>query len=357
MPSTTVSPIIRSDASDLEINTYDAASDIPPRVVEVLRRNPTRTNVVLPIIEKAISRELTGDIVETEELWLTCSSIDDEGNRTLDLVLSCSESEMGKYPIFIVATVPFSRLTDQFLVPRIENLILAMTRAGIRLDRVYSIFAPEPITQLFAEIWREFTGVAHYETPYYAAMLSFCTRGSFRNRQATCTQGGVRYNLRPARISDLDAVAALCHGFAAESEPFVLNKAGALEEAQMLIRKEQVWVHETQREGSNRPEIACLVAYTRNTQTTATITKVMTSPAHRGLGCAQRLVRQVCKHLLYSGKQAVALYVAHDNIPACKVYHKVGFVGLDEYHDQPIEGVERWLEIGFDRAKVQLGHW
>jgi hypothetical protein len=48
--------------------------------------------------------------------------------------------------------------------------------------------------------------------------------------------------------------------------------------------------------------------------------------------------------------------VAHDNIAAAKVYHRVGFVGLDE-NDYTAEGVEDWLEIGFDRKYVQLGHW
>jgi hypothetical protein len=50
------------------------------------------------------------------------------------------------------------------------------------------------------------------------------------------------------------------------------------------------------------------------------------------------------------------LYVAHDNVAAAKVYHRVGFVGLDD-KDCAAEGVESWLEIGFDRAVVKLGHW
>ncbi|KAJ3995486.1 hypothetical protein F5050DRAFT_1766786 [Lentinula boryana] len=352
MPSTKLTPAFED--CTLETNVYNIASRIPSYVFSKLEQISIRTNVVLPLLEKAISIERSGEIVDNDNLWISCSSVDLNGNRSLDLFLSCTESEMGKYPIFIVATVPFSYLTNQFLAPRVYNLILAIKRAGIPLQRVYSIFAPEPIAQLFAEIWTKFTGVAHYEPPYYAAMLSFCTRSSLRNRQAKRMHGSVRYNLRTASMSDLEAVAALCYRFSAESEPFILDKSGALKEAEILIRKEQVWVHETQTEGSARPEIACLVAYTRNTQTTATITKVITSPRHRGLGCAQRLVRQVCKHLLYSGKHSVALYVAHDNNAAGKVYHNVGFLGLD---NQVIEGVERWSEIGFDRAKVQLGHW
>ena len=50
------------------------------------------------------------------------------------------------------------------------------------------------------------------------------------------------------------------------------------------------------------------------------------------------------------------LYVAHDNKAAAKVYHRVGFIGLDG-NDRSVDGVERWLEIGFDRDVVKLGHW
>ena len=59
---------------------------------------------------------------------------------------------------------------------------------------------------------------------------------------------------------------------------------------------------------------------------------------------------------LLKTKEAVVLYVAHDNQAAAKVYHRVGFVGLDE-KDYSAEGVEPWLEIGFDRDVVELGHW
>lgn len=48
--------------------------------------------------------------------------------------------------------------------------------------------------------------------------------------------------------------------------------------------------------------------------------------------------------------------MAHDNPPANKVYRRVGFVGLDEVEVE-VEGVDPWVEIGFDRDIVELGHW
>ncbi|KIK62235.1 hypothetical protein GYMLUDRAFT_42181 [Collybiopsis luxurians FD-317 M1] len=343
---------------NLDISVYNRASDIPQDVVVALQSNAVRTNVTLPLIEKTRLRENAGD-VDFDQLWITCVAIDDEGRRTPELILSCTKNDLGTYPIFISPTIPASHLTEEFVIHRLRLLMVVIT-AKIPTERVYSIFAPELVAEVFAELWYEMKGVAPYEEPYYAAKLSFCSKKTFRNRQATDMGARGRYILRPAVMSDLRGVAALCFQFAKESEPFVLSEEGALKEAAMLIRNEQVWVHELQANVSSpslEPQIACLVAFTRNSQTCATISKVVTSPEYRGLGCAQRLVRQVCKSLLNSGKQAVALYVAHDNGPATKVYHNVGFVGLGEADTQPIEGVERWTEIGFDRKKVQLGHW
>ena len=56
-------------------------------------------------------------------------------------------------------------------------------------------------------------------------------------------------------------------------------------------------------------------------------------------------------------KKRVVLFVAHDNKPAAKVYHRVGFLGLAEDDQDPLGVVEPWTEIGFDRNKVDLGHW
>jgi hypothetical protein len=49
------------------------------------------------------------------------------------------------------------------------------------------------------------------------------------------------------------------------------------------------------------------------------------------------------------------LYVGTEN-SARFVYAKVGFVGLENPDNRPA-GVDEWVEIGFDLAKVDLGHW
>lgn len=57
------------------------------------------------------------------------------------------------------------------------------------------------------------------------------------------------------------------------------------------------------------------------------------------------------------GREAVVLFVGCEN-RAARVYRRVGFQGLDTIVDgSTIDNVDRWLEVGFDRKKVTLGHW
>jgi len=57
------------------------------------------------------------------------------------------------------------------------------------------------------------------------------------------------------------------------------------------------------------------------------------------------------------GREAVVLFVGCEN-RAARVYHRVGFHGLDNLvNGPPVDNIDRWLEVGFDRKKVTLGHW
>ena len=57
---------------------------------------------------------------------------------------------------------------------------------------------------------------------------------------------------------------------------------------------------------------------------------------------------------LLKEKEKIVLYVGVGN-DAANVYHRVGFQGLGGSGE--VEGVERWLELGFDRNRVNLGYW
>ena len=62
----------------------------------------------------------------------------------------------------------------------------------------------------------------------------------------------------------------------------------------------------------------------------------------------------LCVYRIFDqGKEMVALYVGVTN-RARQVYAEAGFIGLGDTH---VEGVDNWIEIGFDRTKIDLGHW
>ncbi|KAG6890009.1 hypothetical protein C0995_012969 [Termitomyces sp. Mi166 len=330
--------------SQVTVTVYRSASSLPQTIWNAFKADPRNSNI---IYSHAIKEMLNANQPMEGQVWIACTT-----NDTLDFILSCAYHTMGAYPILIYSAHPTSTLESQFVVPRIQLLANSLLKC-VDVRRVYSVFAVDMVSRLFAETWSAMTDITFYKKPYYAAKLTFCTRQSFRARQFTVIPG-ISYNLRLAVSSDIPAVAMLCHGFAAEAEPFVLTVKEAVKEATHLINLKQLWVH-TMEGGDQSTEIASIVAVTRESATVSTITKVFTNPNWRSQGCAERLVRKVTQILLKQ-KESVVLYVAHNNPAASKVYHRVGFVGLDK--SMPlVDGVDSWLELGFDRYRVELGHW
>ncbi|KAJ7286986.1 hypothetical protein C8J57DRAFT_1495468 [Mycena rebaudengoi] len=278
--------------------TYPSASSLSDEVWNALKSNPQNSNVILPIALKSLAREKNQETAWHDQYWIA-----------------------GAYPIFIFTTHPIHHLTPDFLLPRLIRLAEAL-HAAVPIERVYSVFAPDAVTTMFVEIWSSLTGVGAYEGRSLLPRKTFMT-----------VFPGLVYELRPAVDSDLEGA--------------------SIKEAAILIRNQQIWVHGVRRAGDDHEEIASIAAFTRNSDTVATISKVFTNPAWRRKGCAERLVRRVCKHLLLT-KESVALFVAHDNPAATNVYHRVGFLGLQG--GAPVNGVDSWLEIGLDRTKIELGH-
>jgi ribosomal protein S18 acetylase RimI-like enzyme len=60
-----------------------------------------------------------------------------------------------------------------------------------------------------------------------------------------------------------------------------------------------------------------------------------------------------CSTRLLKTDEQVVLYVGASKNSARKLYERVGFQDLREKSP----GAEYWLEIGFDKAKVEVGHW
>ncbi|KAJ8079010.1 hypothetical protein PM082_013297 [Marasmius tenuissimus] len=337
--------------SSFSTTVYFKPSQVPNDVWDVLKAHEVDANCVLPVmIEelpnmiKELALEHSGAVPRgASQFWIVCRS-----GQVVELVLSCTNNAMGAYPIFIVA---LCQLSVNHLQSRIQVMAEKLLDAS-SLERVFSVFAPDDIASIFAQKWSRLTGVSILPEPYYATKLSYCTKDTFNRRGLTQNPA---WDLRPASDEDLPGVAELCRQFAATSEPFILDEEGAFKEAQYLIQSTQVWVHTVST--THYTDIASIVAFTRNSENNATLTKVFTNPEWRGYKCAQRLVARVCRELLFhQGKKSVAIFVAHDNGAASKVYHNVGFGGLYP-SSHGLSSASGWTELGFDPAKVQLGHW
>ncbi|KAL5519614.1 hypothetical protein ACEPAH_1297 [Sanghuangporus vaninii] len=343
---------VRTDGSITTL-TYRSSLRIPINVIELMRRDP-RSNIILAKIEKYRQTEAQGHPLQNDEFWIVCSTtrVNSRGTEdtTVDFVLSCTYGVVGKYPIFIYGTRFEEDLSDDYLEVRIRNIVRELQKT-VSSRRVYSIFAVEPVAKCFARYFSEATRIGIVNEPYYAAKFSYCTARTL----APAPTAYHNVTMRLAKEGDMEQVAHLCWGFAADSPPFVLEIEGARKEARKMIRERQVWVLEVHH--SRGSSIACIVCLTRANDTVTAITKVYTPPEWRQRGYAHCLVRKVCDHLFTNEqKNFIVLYVGHDNA-AAKVYNRVGFVGLAQGTQSQYKHVENWLELGFDPAKVDLGHW
>ncbi|KAF9523821.1 hypothetical protein CPB83DRAFT_839380 [Crepidotus variabilis] len=328
------------------------ASDVPSFVIDILFQDEVHSNVVLPTLLKCALLERMGTPL-LGQLWIICFVWN--GNICeIKLIATCTDGMMGKYPVFLYSPVPYSSLHSD---PSIRTALDAAGRElfkNVSTRRVYSVFGVDILSRTFVEIWTKNTRIQPMAEPYYSSYISYCTPQTFINKSLTLPYGEY-CDLRQATVNDRDGVARLNYIFAKDSEPFILTWEQAYREADELIHKGLVFVHTLGKE-PKPAKIVSLVAFTRNTEKTATITKVVTDPEARGRKCAERLTRFVCHQLFTRGrKENIALFVGVNN-PAAKVYQRVGFVGIGE-NPAPANGVEHWVEYGFDRQQVDLGHW
>lgn len=196
------------------IDTYRFAKDLPSLVWDTFNEHPCDSNVMFPHAEKC--RELERNGHPSSGLWVTCTTSQGFGESTLDFILSCTEGPLGSYPVFIFTPYPAKEHHSDYSRRRIRSMVHRLAKS-VPSERVFSVFAPEQITRLFAFMWTEETGIGlDAEACYYAAKISYCTRKSLRPKQHTMLPG-VEYELRLATEDDIHPCAELCYGFADES--------------------------------------------------------------------------------------------------------------------------------------------
>jgi ribosomal protein S18 acetylase RimI-like enzyme len=399
---------MESSKSSLSPQLYTTVFTDPTNFIQVLgpqlESRAKQSNIVYSHAYKLASRQCSGEptTIAPDQYWIACHSRQNEVT-TLELVLSCTEGSLGTYPIFIYSHRPTSNsaVSSSHLSARVSKLATTLHNL-VPPSRVFSVFSLTPITHLFATAWTALTGNIYpiVPNPWYAATSSYCTIETFRGAgavQGDQTEAGVTpgHVMRRATMEDLDQCANLCEVFAKTGPPYELSLSQARKQAEGMIRAKQLWVYQlpantynaSSSNASNRAvrstdtAVATIVAVTRSTPSVSAITKVYTDAAYRNHGYAEQLVAHVTSELLRKpvsdqaryfqleaqtpqpGKkqQSVILYVGH-TLDAARIYRRVGFVGLGEdegsssvRQDVKVEGVEDWLELGFEGAS--LGHW
>ncbi|KAG6853511.1 hypothetical protein C0991_003641 [Blastosporella zonata] len=293
--------------SDISIEIFEDVKQLPAAAWKVLEDHPRPANIISPQALKARWEGSGPRKDKTTDLWIVCST-----DSIIEFILSATEGSMGSYPIFIFTPLPSHCLSDDYIRPCIQSMVVALAAAA-PISRVYSIFSLEPVAMIFAKEWTKRTGIELADDPvYYEAKLSYCTIDTLDKRSFTM-DASRGYQLRPAVHEDIESIGELCYFFASDSvrllsystifakeltfhvlqQPFTLTKARAELEASILVEKKQVWVHEAKGSGGGK-EIASIVAFTRNSDRVATISKVCTNERWQRQGCAERLVRKVC---------------------------------------------------------------
>jgi hypothetical protein len=197
--------------SSESVQRFDHAIDIPADVLSILRANAPRANVILPHAEKLLGiQAFKPRIVSKDQLWLVYTK---PGTSSIKFVLSCTEGPLGKYPIFIVPTVPISELTPELLGDSMEAFCHALLRkSGFKKNRVFSIFSVDLVAEAFAKAWERLAEINREEELYYDAIFTLCSRDTFIAAPAPDD-----VVMRPAAGRDAQKVAVLCKEFAATS--------------------------------------------------------------------------------------------------------------------------------------------
>ncbi|KAF8330793.1 uncharacterized protein EI90DRAFT_3016628 [Cantharellus anzutake] len=378
MPDLSFATPVRSETLDIFHRVHHTATDFLSVAGRALQEREREANCILPHalkyrdIEGGVSTPLESraaihDPAQPfhEQLWITVwSQRSYSSSPSLDLVATITHSEIDNLPIFLWSSTDTSQLTKSYLAPRF-NVIVRSMLSQIPATRVFSVFGPNILTKSFAAAWTAATGSHPYPRPYYEAALTFVTRETLREEDKT-RPARQRYPflIRRATLADIPAVADQCYEFAYGSD-FELSPDDSVREASIYVKRGQMYVCEVELPNGER-HMASICAVTRNTARNATISKVHTSSGFRSMGYAETLVRRVCHRLLHEKESrfgrapldfepydAVALYVAHENIAASTVYDRVGFQGL-RGKARP-HGVEDVLELGFENSIK--GYW
>jgi len=209
---------ISDDHLNVSADRYSTSLEIPEKIMNTLRNDPGPANVVLSFLESLRARTDSQNQRVWGRFWIAIWSIHkDPREKTFDFLLSCTEGPLGLYPIFIYSANPSDELNTDFLSSRMKCLVSKLLSSTCT-ERVFSVFAPKVVTEMFCNIWTSVTDIASIPTPYYDAKFACCYRYSLERKAIRLPEN---WTTRPATLDDLLDTGRLCEGFAATSVSFI----------------------------------------------------------------------------------------------------------------------------------------
>ena len=147
-----------------------------------------------------------------QNFWLTLwkKSGSTATHSDLQLVVSCLSWRLGDYPVFLWSSNEPGSTRDATLHHHFE-LITSALLAVVPPQRVFSVFGRKDLILAFERAWTSRTHIAREPNPFYTALLTFCTKESFRR---SGTQIPRSDRLRLAESKDVDSIGVLCKEFA-----------------------------------------------------------------------------------------------------------------------------------------------
>lgn len=204
--------------ADFTTTTVRSAKELPRAVWDAFEKSPQSANIMYAHAKQAAQYPSTR---QSENLWIVGWNMTHSRRKSPEVafVLSCTTHSLGKYPVFIFTPLSRNILVDDFVRPRILQIVRAL-REHAPPERVFSIFALDVLTHLFADLWTAETGVRLAANPvYYHSALMYCDRSTFRSRELPLLPDAV-ITLRLAVDADVKKTAALCRGFSETSVSF-----------------------------------------------------------------------------------------------------------------------------------------
>lgn len=187
------------------IEVVTKASNLSEVARQALERTPIIASVMLSTLNKCIALDTAGQS-PPGHWWIVIYS-----GPKVALVLSCTDGYMGKYPIFIVDT---NVMDEKDFIPSIQLLAHTLQR-HVPIERVYSVYGPIEIAQLFSKIWTQSTGVQPEPEPYYDAKISWLR---YQDLQQSVTDSeSSKFEVGLAGPTDIGQIAKLCYMFASDS--------------------------------------------------------------------------------------------------------------------------------------------